>query len=389
MKTSPQKIDRQKAMNHVTLIGSVVNIILAAIKIIFGWLGQSQALIADGIHSLSDLATDILVLFAAHYSNKEADDDHPYGHRKIETLTTVALGIFLILVAFGIMIDAILRLTTTTELLIPSWIALSAALASIIAKELLYHYTLKIANQINSNLLKANAWHHRSDAISSVIVVIGIIGVMLGMPILDALAAIGVSFMIIAMGWNLCWNSLKELIDTAIDSKTLNKIKSTITSVDGVIALHHLRSRFMGNEGFVDVHVIVDPYLSVSEGHKIGDTVHSILMNEVASVTDVIVHIDPEDDDTYSPCIQLPQRHELIQQLYEQWQPHIPVDEINKITLHYLDGGIMVEAFIAYSFIQQHKDSVFLINQMVQTGKTVAHISDIKIHLLTDQLIAQ
>ena len=335
--------DRYRETKKVTLVGAAINLVLSIIKILFGYIGQSQSLIADGVHSLSDLISDGLVLLAAKHSHREADEDHPYGHGRIETAVTVALGLMLIVVAGGIAVDAVWRILEPDFLMHPGYLALIIAAISIAANEFLYQYTIRIGNKYNSNMLRANAWHHRSDAISSVIVLFGVGGTMLGFQSLDAYAAIGVAAMIIKIGWDLCVQSVRELVDTGLERETVESISETIMNVDGVRELHSLRTRRMGGEALVDVHVLVSPKLSVSEGHYIGEKVREEVVKQVDDVTDVMVHIDPEDDEVMVRSDRLPQRQEMIKVLKSCWRDIPEAEFIDNITLHYLDGKIHVE----------------------------------------------
>jgi len=335
--------ERYKEIRWVTLVGSAVDLTLGVLKLIFGYMANSQALIADGVHSLSDLATDFMVLFAAKHGSRDADETHPYGHGRFETLATVALGIALIVVAGGIAWDAIERLFNPSELLRPGVWALVIAILSVASKEWTYHYTMRLAKKLKSNMLKANAWHSRSDAISSVIVVIGIIGTMAGLDYLDSVAAVLVGAMVAKIGWDLAWQSVHELVDTALDPERVGVIRKEILSVGGVRELHMLRTRMMGGEALVDVHVIVDPKLSVSEGHYIGEKVRKRLIEEVEEVTDVMVHVDPEDDEQMKPSLGLPTRSWVRTQLEGCWRDIPLAQKIERITLHYLDGKLDVE----------------------------------------------
>ncbi|MBL1278477.1 MAG: cation transporter, partial [Ectothiorhodospiraceae bacterium] len=337
---------RYKDARKVTLVGSAVDLVLGVSKIFAGVVGDSQALIADGIHSLSDLATDGMVLFAMKHGSREADDKHPYGHARIETLTTIVLGVSLIAVGMGIAYDAVLRLMHPDLLMHPGWLALVVATISVFAKEAIYHYTLRAAERLGSELLRANAWHSRSDAISSVIVVVGVLGAMGGLEYLDALAAVGVAIMIAKIGGELAWHSAQELIDTAMDPDKVEAIREAIQSVDGVQALHMLRTRRMGSNGLVDVHILVNSHISVSEGHRIGDTVRAQIMRKVDAVTDVMVHIDPEDDEIAAPSHGLPLRNEVLATLQNQWHDLEAAQYIEETLLHYLDGKIHVEVLL-------------------------------------------
>ena len=334
---------RYQITRKITLVGAAINLVLAIAKILVGLFGHSQALVADGIHSLSDLATDALVLIGAKHGSREADSDHPYGHGRIETALTVGLGILLILVAAGLIYDAILRLFQPNLLEHPDNLVLGIAALSVVSKELLYHYTMFAAKQTRSNLLRANAWHHRSDAISSIVVIVGVVGTMAGLTYLDAIAAVVVALMIVKIGWELSWNNVRELVDTALDKDRVELIRKNILSVSGVRALHMLRTRRMGGDALVDVHILVDPKVSVSEGHQISERVLSGLVRDIEEVTDVTVHIDPEDDEVSRPSGHLPLRKELLTILTKHWKEFEEARHIEDITLHYLDGRVHVE----------------------------------------------
>ncbi len=343
----PDPLDtRYRDIRKVTLVGAVVDLVLGVAKIVVGVVASSQALIADGIHSLSDLATDFLVLFAAKHAHRQADDEHPYGHGRIETVATVVLGVSLVAVAVGISYDAVRRLMAPELLLHPGWLALLVAVISVLSKELIYQYTARAARRLRSKMLHANAWHSRSDAISSIIVVIGVIATMLGYPSFDALAAVAVALMVAKIGWDLLWKSLQELIDTALDPERVEAIRETIMAIDGVRTCHMLRTRHSGSDALVDVHILVDPALSVSEGHQIGEAVRWRLIKTIDDVSDVTVHIDPEDDELASACAGLPLRDEVLRRLEQQWQ-HLDIGErLDKVVVHYLDGKVHVEVFL-------------------------------------------
>jgi len=346
---------RYQDIRRVTVVGAVVDLLLGAAKVTVGLSAGSQALVADGVHSFSDLATDFLVLFAAKHAHREADVEHPYGHGRIETVATVVLGVSLVLVAIGISFDAIRRLMAPELLMHPGALALVVALVSVAAKEIIYQYTARAARRLRSKMLLANAWHSRSDAISSIVVVIGVLGTMAGFPYLDALAAVAVALMIAKIGWDLLWQSLQELIDTALGPEEVAAIRNTIMSVSGVRACHMLRTRHSGSDVLADVHILVDPALSVSEGHQIGEAVRRRLMKTNEEVTDVTVHIDPEDDELASPCDHLPLRNEILRRLGQQWQGIESGLEVEKVVLHYLDGRVNVDVFLPLGDLDQHK----------------------------------
>ncbi|ROR34189.1 cation diffusion facilitator family transporter [Inmirania thermothiophila] len=337
---------RHRATRRATVIGAVVNVVLAAVKLVAGLLGHSAALVADAVHSLSDLASDAVVLYASREGSRAADAEHPYGHARIETVATVAVGGLLIGVAAGILWDAAERLLDPQRLLRPGALALAAAALSVIAKEALYQYTVLVARRVQSDLLRANAWHHRSDAVSSVVVLLGIGGVMLGIESLDAVAAVAVALMIAKVGWELAAGGVRELIDTGLEPERVREIRRVILGTDGVRTLHMLRTRRMGPHALVDVHILVDPRVSVSEGHQIGETVRARLMEALPEVRDVTVHVDPEDDTGGNPSEGLPLRGEVLARLERRWR-HIPeAARIEEVTLHYLEGRIHVDVVL-------------------------------------------
>ena len=369
---------RYKEVRKVTLIGSIIDLALGVVKIIVGWLANSQALIADGIHSFSDLFTDFFVLYAAKHSQKEADEEHPYGHGRIETLATVGLGVTLTLIACGIAYDALRRLNTPETLAEPGVLALIIAIISILSKEWVYHYTVAAARRLRSDMLMANAWHSRSDAISSIVVMLGIAGAMYGYPYLDAVAAVAVAVMIAKIGINLVRSSSQELIDRALDKDEINAIRAHIFDVKGVRSIHMLRSRKSAGDAFVDVHIQVDPRVSVSEGHQIGDTVRRKLLDAVDVVSDVTVHIDPENDETGSSCDDLPHREKIIQELKEGW-PQLPVSAIETVTLHYLAGEIQIELDLPIWILQRTEDARPLVTELKKAVNDLPYVSDITV----------
>jgi cation diffusion facilitator family transporter len=361
------RAQRYRTMRKVSVVGALVNTLLAVFKLIGGWLTQSQALIADGLHSFADLATDALVVIAARHSNQAADENHPYGHARIETAATVVLGIVLIATGLGIAFDAAQRLLEPERLLHPGPLALLFAASSILANEWLYRYTLHVARRIKSALLKANAWHHRADAISSIVVLIGIGGTLLGLETLDAFAAIAVALMIIKIGWEQAWQAIQELVDTGLEPEQLATIRAAIADVDGVRDLHMLRTRRMGGEALVDVHVQVDPRLSVSEGHQIGEFVRLRLVDSIDEVSDVTVHIDPEDDADSHLCVGLPLRREVLEELHRRWRPVLDPVLLKSVDLHYLTGRIDIDVVISLDAVEDLPRARSLAEQLRQS----------------------
>ena len=367
------------AKKKVTVIGAIVNIVLSALKIVFGWLGQSHALVADGIHSLSDLLTDALVYFAAHQGAKEADEKHPYGHARFETLATIILGIVLIAVAGAIVWDAIQRVLVDDVLMKPSWIVLVIAGLSIIFKEGLFWLTLKVANKTNSPLMKANAWHHRSDAISSLVVLIGVAIEMMGYHYFDALAALIVGLMVAKMGFSLVNDASKELVDTALEPELIEQVKAIILGVSGVRELHFLRTRRMGGQALVDVHIMVEPKISVSEGHLISEKVRVALIGKLDNLSEVMVHIDPEDDEMYSPSLDLPLRASLVKMLDKAWAGLVEKEQITNINLHYLEGKVLVEIELPLVLFSSHENVEQLIQAFKTRGSVIREVQSVKV----------
>ena len=370
---------RYREAKKVTLVGSVLDLVLGIGKIITGYIGYSQALIADGVHSLSDLVTDVLVLIAAKQGSREADEDHPYGHARIETMMTVALGMALIAVALGLGYDALRRLFEPELLLHPGWLALVVAAISIISKELIYHYTLRAAVRLRSNLLRANAWHSRSDAISSVIVFIGVLGSMAGLTYLDAIATIGVVYMIAKIGWDLSWHSMRELVDTALDAERVEKIRACIQDIDGVEDLHLLKTRRMGADALVDVHIQVGSRLSVSEGHQISEMVRLRLIDVMDEVSDVMVHIDPENDENVQSCCSLPLRREIEKKLKQAWVDIPLAEKIEYITLHYLSGKIHIDLQLPLALCSDTSSAQNLTDALIAASQSLKEIGEVRV----------
>ncbi|WP_428353261.1 cation diffusion facilitator family transporter [Methyloprofundus sp.] len=358
----PEVYDAQKIIklkNRVTIVGALVNVFLSIIKITFGILGQSAALIADGVHSLSDLASDLLVLIAVKLGAREADHDHPYGHRRFETIATVVLGIGLIVVASGIAWDVYQRMLQPERILIPHQDALGIAAISILANEWLYQYTKRAAAVTRSKLLLANAWHHRSDAISSVVVLIGIAGSLLGYIWADAVAAVIVALMVAKIGVNLVSDSIKELVDTGLSEADVDQIRAEIAATEGVKNIHLLRTRQMGEDALVDAHIVVNSRITVSEGHMIADVVRDVLIAKFDDVQDVLVHVDPENDEYVIEQNNILLRQDIDQYLQEYLAENYPL--IDSFRIHYIRGKVELEVVLPHT--------MFSLSQQVETIK--------------------
>lgn len=283
-----------KTGRAVTLLGVVVNGVLIVLKFLTGILGNSQALIADAVHSISDLFTDAVVLFGLRVGRKPPDMDHHFGHARIETIASSIVGMALVVTALYLAYEATLNLYLNNEYH-PTILAMVGAGASILLKESLYHYTVYTGKRINSQLIIANAWHHRSDALSSVAVLIGVAGAQIkpSWRILDGIAVLIVSFFIVKVGFDILKKTFQEISDAAPPQEVLEKIKECSIAVDGVIETHDLRVRIFGGLYQMEIHISVDGELSVDEGHHISKEVENCLIREFDNIDKVIIHVDP------------------------------------------------------------------------------------------------
>ena len=280
-------------IRSVTYLGMVVNIALCIIKVVVGVAVSSLALVADGIHSLSDLATDVAVLLGSHFGARKPDTSHPYGHGRIETFSAVLVAAVLIVVGGAMIYQATLSIARN-ESTVPHWGVLAAALVSILAKEAIYRTTRKVAVASHSAALYANAWHHRSDALSSVAVLIGYFLLRFGYDHGDQVAALAVGLMIILVGIKIIDDAVRELTEGAVDPQTVADIRAVIDGDEGVHEWHHLRSRTVGREVFLDVHILVDPTLNVADAHDISERLERALDEQIARPVNLTVHIEPD-----------------------------------------------------------------------------------------------
>jgi cation diffusion facilitator family transporter len=284
--------ERARAAARSTWVSVAVNLILTVAQIAVGLAARSQALVADGVHSLSDLLSDFVVLFVNRHSHKGADAEHPYGHQRFENAATLLLGALLMSVGAGMLWQAVQQLAAPTRdpVQMP---ALWMALATLVAKELLFRYLLRVGKRLKSSMLVANAWHSRSDAASSLVVALGIGGSLLGYGFLDAVAALVVGLMILRMGWRYGWSSLNDLMDHAVDQDEMEAIRATLAATPGVAGVHDVRTRKMGDMVLVDAHVEVEATLSVEAGHAIAVAARDAVMQQHHRVLNVMTHVDP------------------------------------------------------------------------------------------------
>jgi cation diffusion facilitator family transporter len=298
---SPEQ--RAAAASRSTWVSIVVNLLLTCLQIAVGIYARSQALVADGIHTLADLVADFVVLFASHHGKKAADADHPYGHQRFETAASLVLGALLVAVGVGMLWSAVGKLETPATVEKVHIVALYVAGATLVAKELLFRYMLRVARRLKSTMLLSNAWHARSDAASSLVVGLGIAGNLAGYPILDPIAALIVGFMVARMGWGFGWDALNDLMDRAVDEDEIESIRRTLADTPGVRGVHDVNTRKMGDMIVVDAHIEVDATISVEAGHQIAVQARQRVMQR-HRVLNLMTHVDPwrrPDFDHLSP----------------------------------------------------------------------------------------
>jgi len=294
--TAPGKHARETSVRRVTWIGLLTNIGLSALKFAAGYFGRSQALIADAIHSLTDTTTDLAVIAGSHYWYRPPDESHPYGHRRLETLVTVFIGFMLAAAGIGIGWESISTLHQKNSGP-PGWFAFYAALASIVTKEILYRWTAAVGKKIKSPALAANAWHHRTDAISSLPVLVAVGGALLfpSWSFLDRLGAVIVSIFILHAAMKIIWPAISELIDAGAPQEIQKKIAKITCGTDGVREVHAIRSRFISSSIQIDLHIVVDGEISVRDGHTIADSVENNIITSIPEILEVVVHVDPSE----------------------------------------------------------------------------------------------
>lgn len=290
---------REKEIYKVTIIGTIVNALLVAVKFVAGIMGRSSALVADAVHSLTDFVSDIVVLVFVRISGKPRDAEHEYGHGKFETLATMIIGVLLVAAGIGLLFNGAKQVWDSINGIVlpePTWIALAVAFISIVSKELLFRYTIKEGRRLNSDAVIANAWHHRSDVISSIGTMIGIGGAMFfgrKWRILDPIAAVVVSFFIIKAGYDIIKPAINELLEASLPKEQTDEITEIIRSVAGVKGLHNLRTRKIGNAIAIDVHVKMDGDLRLTEAHEIASRIEKAIRDHYGVESMINVHMEP------------------------------------------------------------------------------------------------
>ena len=290
-----EQLDREKLILKVSYLSIVVNCFLSCFKLVAGLLGNSVAMVSDAVHSISDVASTFIVILGVKLSNKISDDDHQYGHERLESVMSIVLAVMLLFVGLGIGEVGVENIINykEIEILTPGLIAVIAAILSIALKEGMYWVTYLIGKKVQSSMLKADAWHHRSDALSSVGSLIGIVGARMGFLLLDSIASIVICVIIVKISIDIFKESFEKLVDKSCDTKTKEDIVTEIKKVNGVKSIDDLKTRIFGDKIFVDVEISVDPLLTVKEGHDIAENVHDNVEKLNDKIKHCLVHVNP------------------------------------------------------------------------------------------------
>ena len=367
---------------RIILIGALANLLLAALKIAGGIVGRSTAMVADGIHSLSDLLTDGVVLFAHKIGQLPADENHPYGHGRAETLGATLVGAVIMVAGLGLAYGS-WEIISTDAFRTPTWPALGAAVISIAVKEFLFRYTRAAGETTKSPSLVANAWHHRSDALSSIAALIGIGGAMAGYPIMDPIAAIIVSVMIVKVGYNIAFKGLSDLMDTALSEEETRSIETMINEMSGVVQTHNLRTRRIGGEVLMDVHILVDPEASVTEGHQIAENVRRELIRAMDNVQDILVHVDTENDAAFE-SIYWANRSYLEKQVDPMITSMKDIQRRTHLRAHHHGGKTTLEVFIKMKEGLDPDEAHSVMGELKEHLQTIEHVHEVRVFIDTN-----
>ena len=291
--------DNKKIANRVSLVTIISNTLLALIKFISGFIANSMAMISDGIHTLSDILTTIIAVIGIHIASKKDDNSHRYGHERFECIASILLSFLLFMTGFEIGLSGIKTIVNGTyeDIAMPGILAIVAAVISIVVKELMYQYTIRVAKKIDSDALKADAWHHRSDAISSIGALVGIVLSRCGYKIFDSIASIIISILICKVATEIFMDSMDKLVDKSCDEETVNKIRKVILDENGVLGIDDLKTRIFGSKVYVDVEISADGNKTLKETHLIAEKVHDIIESKFTNVKHCMVHVNPYEGD--------------------------------------------------------------------------------------------
>ena len=360
-----------------TLVGAFANLLLSVAKFIGGVAGNSTALVADALHSLSDLLTDAIVLATHKIGQIPADSNHPYGHGRAETIGATIVGAVIILAGIWIGYE-VWQVIASGIKLVPTWLAVGVATFSILVNEGIFHYTRIVGERVNSPAIIANAWHHRSDAISSVAALIGILGAHFGYSIMDPLAGGVVAIMILKVGATIFAEGLRDLMDTGLSEDQTQEFQKIIDGIPEVIKFHDLRTRTLGGEIFMDVHILVDTDLTVTEGHAAAERVRRSLINAFNRVQDVLVHVDGEED---QKLLQL--YSSTREDLRKIVDPMITDADITlkqtRMRVHYLKGTTLVEIYLQVDPDKSMSEIHPHFENLKERLKTAPEIDDVRI----------
>ena len=290
-----ESVKMEKQGYHVAFVTILLNILLTALKLIAGIIGASSSMISDAIHSASDVLSTLIVVIGIYIANKKSDRNHPYGHEKFESLAAIILALLLAYVGIEIGLTSIGKISSGESLSTPGFIALIAALVSIVIKEWMYQYTKAVARKINSTAMLADAWHHRSDALSSIGAFVGILASMLGYPIFDLIASIIISLFIIKVAYDTLKDALDKMLDTACNIETENTIRELVLANKMVLSIDDLKTRLFGSKIYVDLEIGLDSNLTLIEAHNIAEKIHNIIENKIAGCKHCMVHVNPKE----------------------------------------------------------------------------------------------
>jgi cation diffusion facilitator family transporter len=376
--------NRLRVLSRVTVLAAFANLVLVVVKGGVGLVGGSSVLVADAVHSLSDLATDVVALFSLRVAAKPPDEDHPYGHGRYETLGTAILGVILLCAAAGITWEASSRFG---QEVVPAGITLWVAGLSIAVKEALFQITIRVGRRHESPLVVANAWHQRSDALSSVAALAGIAGARMGFPILDPAAAVVVAALIAKMAVSLLAGAIREVTDTALQREMLRDLGAGIRQLPGVVNLHELRARRMGPRTLVDLHVQVDASTTVSDGHQVAERVRQFVFREHGGVSEVLVHIDPEPDENLAPGDQLSRpRGEIESEVRRIAQGVEGVRAVTHVMAHFLERRVVLQVDIEVDPELRVHQAAAVARSLRRRLEAVSGVDCADIHLELDDL---
>ncbi|WP_206950766.1 cation diffusion facilitator family transporter [Trinickia acidisoli] len=357
--------EKQAVARKSTFASVGANVVLMSLQVTIGLFAHSQALIADGVHSLADLISDFIVLVANRASAEKPDADHNYGHGRYETVASLFLGALLVTVGVGMLWRAGTRLANLENIPAVHVSALFVALLVLVSKESLFRYMLRQAQRVRSAMLIANAWHARSDAASSLVVAVGIVGSLFGVRLLDPIAAAIVGFLVARMGWVFGWDALQDLSDRALDDVATTDIRKLLMATPGVRDVHELRTRKMGDLALVDAHILVDPLISVSEGHYIAESARARVMTN-NRVLDALIHVDPENDAVAHPPARLPTRAAVAALVDTELAKYgLRAAGLN---VHYLSTGLDLDITLAADALADREHDAELIDRIDLTA---------------------